>query len=421
MKPRWLLWPGLTLAMAIGALLLARSAMWTDWRTSHPANSQRGVVAAPGVTPPTRLWTFEPPERGAILASPLVAEDRILVPVIRDSGEHAFGVLYCLDRRSGKPVWRFDDGGHMQQSFSSPCLANRRLYFGDGLHQDLHGKLYCLDAATGKKMWDFATAGHVESSPCVAENQVFFGAGDDGVYALDAVTGRQTWHRALGAHVDTSPAVVGHAVYAGSGTSAAFKKTEVFALDVHDGHTIWHTPTDLPVWGSGTVDDGHAFFGLGNGRLIVHPKNPAGAVVCLDAASGHESWRWRGHEAVFDRPTVHGHHVYFGARDGFCYCLNRGNGQVQWQADLGSPVIAAPALLNGRVYAVASDGRLCRFQADTGQLDWCMPLNDDAYTKARAISTPRVVEAADGRALIYVGAELMTPAGSLAQLYALHD
>src|SRR5205814_1193228 len=78
-------------------------------------------------------------------------------------------------------------------------------------------QFYCLDAADGHKLWQFETAGHIESSPCVADGKVFFGAGDDGLYCLDAGTGSRRWHFQGPFHIDTSPAVAGGRVYAGSG------------------------------------------------------------------------------------------------------------------------------------------------------------------------------------------------------------
>src|SRR5438132_942554 len=127
------------------------------------------------------MWTFEPPERGAIVSSPLVAGERIYVSIIHDAGLATYGAVYCLERGTGKPIWKFDNDGRMLHMYSSPCLADGRLYVGEGMHQNFSCKLYCLDAAMGQKLWHFETAGHIESTPCVADGRVFFGAGDDGL------------------------------------------------------------------------------------------------------------------------------------------------------------------------------------------------------------------------------------------------
>ena len=89
--------------------------------------------------------------------------------------------------------------------YSSPGVANGRLYIGEGMHGNSESKLYCLDATTGERLWRFGTKGQIESSPCVADGRVFFGAGDDGVYALDAASGAKLWHFERGLNIDSSP------------------------------------------------------------------------------------------------------------------------------------------------------------------------------------------------------------------------
>src|SRR5262249_41845553 len=141
------------------------------------------------------------------------------------------GAVYCLARGTGKMVWKFNDGGTMLHMFSSPCLADGRLYLGEGMHANAVCKFYCLDAGTGRRLWHHETAGHIESSPCVAAGRVFVGAGDDGLYCLDAATGKPRWHFQEPLHIDTNPIVRDGRVYASSGSSRRFRNTEVFCLD----------------------------------------------------------------------------------------------------------------------------------------------------------------------------------------------
>src|SRR6202171_5504276 len=57
------------------------------------------------------LWTFEPPERGAIISSPLVTDQSVFVAAIHDSAFASRGAVYCLDRQSGKKLWTFNEIG----------------------------------------------------------------------------------------------------------------------------------------------------------------------------------------------------------------------------------------------------------------------------------------------------------------------
>jgi outer membrane protein assembly factor BamB len=322
-------------------------------------------------------------------------------------------------------VWRFDDGGAMQHMISSPCVADGRLYIGEGMHANLVCNLYCLDAATGEKLWHFRTGGHIESTPCVGGGRVFFGAGDDGIYCLDAVTGKQCWQFTRGGHVDTGPALAGDHLYAGSGVSRLHKTSKVFCVDARRGTLVWQTPTDLPAWGSPVVGRDQVYFGLGNGRLLESarpPERPAGALLCVDAADGRPVWQYAVSDAVFGRAALAGEHVFFGARDGFCYCLDRA-GRLEWKTDLGSPVLTRPAVSGVSLYVVPSGGAVCCLDAATGWRAWTFDVAAHSQTRPRLASSPIVVPdpTGAGHPWLYFGAELQNSVSSAAMVYALRD
>jgi outer membrane protein assembly factor BamB len=406
---------GLGLLLAAGAAVVAYRPSWHSTRPAEPVPARPAVV-----------WMFEPPERGAILSSPRVTETRVFVATIHDAGFATCGAVYALDRATGKVVWRFDDGGTMLHTYSSPWLADGRLYIGEGMHANFACKLYCLDAATGRKLWHFEAAGHIESSPCVAGGAVFFGAGDDGLYCLDAVTGARRWKLEGPFHFDSNPAVSGGRVYAGSGVSRRHKEPQVFCLDAGGGQVLWRQATELPAWGSPVVDGGQVFVGLGTGRLTRRaepPEVPAGALLCLDADSGAVRWRYAAPDALFVTPAVGPGHVYFGCRDHGCYCIERRAGTLVWRADLSSPVMTRPALVGRRLYVVASGGRVACLEADDGRAIWTFDVGAHTQTKPQLYSSPAVFpespDAPDRR--LYFGSELKNPVSSAAVLFCLGD
>jgi outer membrane protein assembly factor BamB len=373
------------------------------------------------------VWTFEPAARGAIITAPLVTDDRVYVAAIHDAGGQSRGTVYCLRRQTGKVVWKFDDHGAMQQTYSAPCLAEGRLYVGEGMHENFDCKLYCLDAASGKKLWDFSAAGHVESSPCVAGGRVFVGAGDDGLYCLDAATGRKCWQFQGPFHIDTSPAVADGRVYFGSGTSRQYRNLRAFCLDARTGKVLWEVGTDLPVWGSPRVAGEQVFFGLGNGRLLKPPplpERPAGAVLCLDAATGRTCWRCDVGGGVFARPAVDADRVYFGCADGCCYAADRRDGRLFWRQDLGSPVLTAPAPSGSCLYVAGSGGQLYRLATASGAVEWSFDLAVASRTRPRLLASPVVLPGVDAPGdahTIFLGTELINPVTSAAVLYCFGD
>ncbi len=377
-------------------------------------------------------WKFEAKDRGNFSSSPLVTDDRIYVGAFHQAGFSSFGAVYCLNRASGKELWKFDDGGEMKPVFSSPCLADGRLYIGEGFHQDFDCKFYCLNAETGQKLWDFQTTSHTESSPTVAGGHVYFGAGEDGIYCLDAKTGKEVWHF-TGLHVDTNPTVVGHRLFAGSG----YGTHAIFCLDTQTGKPHWmrrgpEDGIDLPCFASPTATGSNqVFFGLGNGDFITSDPQPAGKILCVDSRSGETIWPHDVPDAVHGKPAVDSRRVYFGSRDGFCYCLARKDGAEIWKQELGSAVVASVVL--GRcescgacpgLYVAASGGKVFCLGPNTGQVNWMFPVGKSSQAEAQLLSTPALVlghsEIAETNR-IYFGSGIKYPISSAAVLYCLED
>jgi outer membrane protein assembly factor BamB len=288
--------------------------------------------------------------------------------------------------------------------------------------------LLCLDAKTGAKLWEFQTGSHTESSPCVVDGRVYFGAGDDGLYCVNAETGKEIWHFE-GLHIDTSPAVVDGRLFGGSG----YGKFIMFCLDAKNGRRLWEVPSKLPVFGSPTVLGKQVFFGTGTGNLVQRDTgNPAGALVCLNAESGAEMWRFSGvKDAIHTRPAVDRRSVYCGSADGHIYCVNRRDGTLRWSHDVGSAIGAAPVLVtcptcgdSNSVYAIGSEGRVCCLDADNGQLFWSFDIAQQSKLRPQIFSSPRVVVTHDGkeeRRRLYFGAGLDNTDVWSAALYCLED
>jgi outer membrane protein assembly factor BamB len=407
----------------VGLLLIATLSFLTIEASKYISARKTGHESPQ----PVILWSFEQAERGAIISTPVVSPDSVYVSAIRDNALAPSGVVYCLDRRSGHVRWHYDDGGAMLHTISSPWLQDGRLYVGEGMHGNDVCKLRCLDAASGKNLWQFITGGHIESSPCVADGVVVFGSGDDGIYGVNAASGKKCWQKVGRWHVDASPAVRADRVYAGGGVSERYRRAEIFCLKLSDGEILWRTATELPVWGSPLVDGEQVFFGSGTGRLTQsaeEPEKAAGALLCVDAATGKILWTYPVEDAIFGRSAADERHVYFGARDGRCYCLDRRERRQLWQVDLGQPIVTQPALVDGRLYVVASGGRIACLQAESGQTIWTFDLAAFTQTRPQLLSSPivQVEEDEGGRHyLLFLGTELRTDVRSSAMLYCLRD
>jgi outer membrane protein assembly factor BamB len=168
------------------------------------------------------------------------------------------------------------------------------------------------------------------------------------------------------------------------------------------------------------------FVGVGNGNFMASDDNPKGAMLCLDAATGTEQWRFDVSDGVHVRPAVDRRYVYFASRDGHCYCLDRKNGQLVWNRDLGSPIVSSPALARctchtcgTSLYVAASAGLFCALNPANGQVQWQV---DFANYNPQLLSSPTVEVSKVGegeRRRIYFGASLN--GGNTAVLNCLED
>jgi outer membrane protein assembly factor BamB len=382
-----------------------------------------------GVAPRGEVWSFQPDGVGQFAGTPLVAGERVYVAGAFTAGFSGYGVLFAVDRLTGREAWRFDDGGELKPVFSSPCLAGGRLYFGEGFHEDRGCRVLCVDAAAGKKVWQFATQSHTESGPCIADGRVFIGAGDDGLYCLDAGTGREVWHF-TGLHVDAGPTVAGGRVFAGSyaASDSRFTATELFCLDAATGEPVWRVPVELSSFAAPAVEDGRVYFAVGNGNVTSSATQPAGALLCLDAATGRRLWRRDVPDSILERPVLDGDTVYFGCRDNCLYAVERGDGRVRWKHRLGSPVVAAPAIQTGpdgraaAVYAVASGGEFARLDPATGepQFTFDVPAHAGA-TGGKFYAAPVVRADGTGRRRTYLAAGLTNALATTPRLFCFED
>ena len=395
------------------AAVISGSALWW-WNGPQDVPVARSRVEVVGA--------FEALERGALIGTPCVADDRIYIGAIRDTGLQPTGAVICLDRTTLKPIWTFDDDGKMLHMFSSPTVENGRLYIGEGMHANFECHLYCLDTATGQKRWAHSAGSHVESTPVVVNDRVVFGAGDDGVVCLNAQTGSPIWKLDRPAHVDTTPIIADGVVYAGSGVSRRIPaEAALDSLDHQTGRIRWRTPMDLPVWATPAHSEDTLFVGLGNGRLLEGPRppeTPAGAVVALDIANGQERWRFRGCDAVFGQPAVSDKLVFVGSRDEKCYALDRITGRQVWSIDCGSPVVAGPIMANDTLVVAASGGRIIGCGHLHGSIRWQFEVPRQPHGDVRILAPPAVYRQGD-RLLLYVSTEIRSSVGSAAVLLCL--
>jgi quinohemoprotein ethanol dehydrogenase len=120
-------------------------------------------------------------------------------------GSTSWSVVYAVDARTGKQIWRWDPEINEAHSLGINAARGLALYNGEIYAPGLDGRLFALDALTGKPVWETRVAWsqegyYITMAPRIAGGKVIIGvSGGDGgenrgfFDAYDATTGQRSW------------------------------------------------------------------------------------------------------------------------------------------------------------------------------------------------------------------------------------
>ncbi|CAA0087093.1 Quinohemoprotein alcohol dehydrogenase ADH-IIG [Zhongshania aliphaticivorans] len=146
-------------------------------------------------------WSFDTDFNRGLEATPVVIDG-----VLYLTGN--WSVVYALDAKSGKLLWKYDPKVPREWGKMACCdVVNRGVaaYEGKIIFGTLDARLIALDAATGERIWEVLTADTsvypytITGAPRVAKGKVFIGNGGAEygvrgyVSAYDVNTGEQQW------------------------------------------------------------------------------------------------------------------------------------------------------------------------------------------------------------------------------------
>ena len=330
-------------------------------------------------------WTVRLPGRGR--SSPVVLGDRIWLTLAVEQGvvrkrigpddmqtaEHVALEALCLDRRTGRILWRTNlfavdnpDPVHWFNSWATPTpvVEKNRLYCDFGTFGTA-----CLDAKSGKVRWKTRLPVDHQvgpgSSPVLYQNLlVLVRDGRDAQYvaALDKQTGVQVW-RTERPPIDTS-SPNGKKSFVTPLLAQASGRTQLLAPGPHwvvsydpaTGRELWRVRHGVgfsigscPVFGDGTV-----FFSTGcmKPQLLAVRTDGSG-----DVTATHVAWKSSRQVPVMSSPVLHGRELYWVSDDGMATCTDAGSGEVVWQERLNQQHLASPLLAEGRVYFFGKEGK----------------------------------------------------------------
>jgi len=260
-----------------------------------------------------------------------------------------------------KLAWKTNLNQFASAINSSPTLANGNIYVGSENH-----KLYAFNATDGQLLWTATTGGTIRySSAAIFGGYVYIGSLDGLLYAFNAESGRLSWTHKTGGAIRTSPAIANGILYIGSDDGY------LYAFVASSSQLLWTAQT------GGVI--GYASPAVSNSTVYV-----GSATKQLSAFGGYGGnllWSLPTGDIITSAPAVANDVVYIGSQDGKLYAVKADSGKLLWATPAGNSIdISSPAIANGVVYIGSQDHHLYAIEAESGKVLWETPTGDKIYS-----------------------------------------
>lgn len=116
------------------------------------------------------LWTNKD-SQAEIFTTPAVGVDRVVYGAMDDT-------IYCVDRATGRNLWKFEGGGMP----GSPVIVGEKVVVTTG------GVLHMLSLADGKSLWSYEVSDEI-TAPSIIDGMILVGGKDGSVSAFGAPRG----------------------------------------------------------------------------------------------------------------------------------------------------------------------------------------------------------------------------------------
>ncbi|MFH1321794.1 MAG: PQQ-binding-like beta-propeller repeat protein [Bacteroidota bacterium] len=329
---------------------------WPQWRGTN----RDGKVAefeAPEKWP-TELTQKWKETVGMGDATPSLVKDKLYVFTRQGEDE----IIRCMNAETGKELWQ---DRYKAQAVTGPARSHPgprsspTVSDGKVVTLGVSGILSCLDRITGKVVWrhdeftktvpQYFTA----MSPIIVDKMCIahLGGEDNGQFvAFDMDTGKEKWKWS-----GDGPAYGSPILFIAEGTKQIVTQTEknIVSIAVDDGKLLWQVPTPVQrrFFNSATP--------IGDGQTVIYSGQGQGTKAVMVQKKGNDftvKKLWSNEEigTAYNTPVLKDG-LLFGLSDrGRLYCMNAVTGQIAWTdenshknfgalLDAGSVILALPS------------------------------------------------------------------------------
>ena len=208
--------------------------------------SWNGFLVAVKQTTGALKWKYDTQSQGAVGLVPGVSGSVTLTPDGRALAGDANTVVHCLNAKNGHLLWKTALGDvSVDQIWSSPTIANNRVFVGIASHSDVpctNGRIVALDLDTGAVLWTHQT---VPDKICTSDTAVTCTVDGDCPNGGTCVQGRGAGVTATVSTDETGEFVYMNTVGCYTFPSIGDSDT-IFKLDAATGATVWKARVQPP-------------------------------------------------------------------------------------------------------------------------------------------------------------------------------
>lgn len=315
----------------LGDPLMSQPAMKDDKVVmAYPNQKGTHSISCMGAGDGTEFWTQDIP--GEIITAPVIDEDKVFATTLE-------GSVHCFDLATGKKVFSKD-----HQATSAPWVWKGEIYVS--LRQDEErivggeaktvrtegqGRITKAGERDNEVLWaqqdaeylNYETSSRYASEQAALDASVGFGSAPSAA-KLDQSEANLGVRSVSGvwAYQGSRPSIIGGRSYSSMGDTLK-------VLDPETGKVIWNRYIEIK-----DSPGGRPFTPPSYAAGKLYMGSVTGEIICLDASSGKELWRYNCGEPIRFQPAVAGGKVYWGTDGGSIYCIDardpEADGWLMW-------------------------------------------------------------------------------------------
>lgn len=297
-------------------------------------------------------------------------------PIVTDKlviAANSIDGVVAYDRDSARMRWRFDIKDGVE---GGAILADDMLYFGAG-----DGQMYAVNPENGAVLWTYPLKAEGLARPYVNGGTLYILGGNNVAHALNAKTGKLNWiynrreASNLSVRGGAQPVVAGDLVLIG------FSDGALVGLNKSSGSLVWEANLNrnkrFRDVDATTVVDGDT----------VYASSYDGSLYALNRTDGKILWNVD--EGGYEEVLVSGNTLYYSGTSGKTMALDKASGKVLWSKENRGGIATAPVLYRNVLIVGEMSGAMRFLDARNGE-----EIGD--FAPGRGVNSKATVDAKKG-------------------------